>query len=335
MALDLREFSSRLRRILVVKLSSMGDIIMATPCLRALRLAFPGAQLHLAIESRWADVVRQNPNVDALIECSSETQLSPRYLLDVHRRLSAAGPFDLALDFQGTRRSAAWVYLSRAKIQAGRGRHRPGWKATAPIDRTLHAVRASADFCQSIGVPVASLAPEIHLNPHDNLTFDGIPPGDFVLLNPFTHWPTKDWPAPRAADLAARISRKLGMRVVLTGSSHEAARAQSVVQMDSSGSAVSLAGCLTLAQALCLFRRARLMVSCDSGPMHAAAALGTPVVALFGPTHPEHTGPWGEGHRVVQALRPTDHHAYRSSDAMQYMAALDVDTVFQAVREML
>ncbi len=165
MAIDLREFASRIRRILVVKLSSLGDVVMITPCLRALRQTFPHAQIHLAVESRWADAVRRNPNIDSLLECPSQVELTPRYLLDVYRRLSAAGPFDLALDFQGTRRSAAWVYLSRARIQAGRGQRRPGWKATAITDQAQHAVLVCADFCRSIGIPVMELSPEIHPRP--------------------------------------------------------------------------------------------------------------------------------------------------------------------------
>ena len=103
----------------------------------------------------------------------------------------------------------------------------------------------------------------------------------------------------------------------------------------SAACAISLAGRLTLAEALCLFRRARLMISCDSGPMHAAAALGTPVVALFGPTLPERTGPWGSEHVVLQAERPPEHHAYRSDDARRYISALTVDAMMAGVQRAL
>jgi lipopolysaccharide heptosyltransferase I len=341
MALDAGEHASRVRRILVVKLSSLGDIILSTPCLRALRRVFPEARIHLAVEGRWADAVRGNPNLDGLIECSSQTRLSPRYLFDVHRRLSAAGPFDLALDFQGTRRSAAWIYLSRATIQAGRGERRPGWTATAPTDRSRHAVLVCADFCRSIGIPVTALDPEIHLAGDDERVLDdildslGLLHSDFVVLNPFSSWPAKEWPVGRAAELTGRIQRDLGLRVVVNGSALEAQRAESIVRLNPSAGSVSLAGRLALGQALCLFRRARLMVSCDSGPMHAAAALGTPVLALFGPTHPGHTGPWGEGHRVLQVSRPADHHAYRSNEGTRHMEALDVEMVFTAVKELM
>lgn len=341
MALDLRKKGFQARSILVVKLSSLGDIILITPCLRALRKAFPDSRIHLAVESRWADAVRNDPNLDSLIECSSQVQLSPHYLVDVYRRLSAVGRFDLALDLQGTRRSAAWVYLSRARIQAGRGERRPGWSATSPTDRSRHAVLVSADFFQSIGIPVTSLAPQIHPAATDARSLDdtlnvlGLLHSDFVVLNPFSRWPAKEWPEKRVGELAGKIWREYGIRVVISGSPVEAERAKSVARLDSSGETVSLAGCLTLGQALCLYRRARLMVSCDSGPMHAAAALGTPVVALFGPTHPEHTGPWGASHRILQASRPANHHAYRSKEAARHMEALSVDMVFQAVKTML
>ena len=341
MAFDLREHCSQVRRILVVKLSSLGDIILITPCLRALRRMFPAAEIHLAVESRWRDAVRGNPNLTSTIECSSQVDLSPRYLMDVYRRLATVGPFDLALDFQGTRRSAAWVYLSRARIQAGRGQTRPGWKATARTDHSRHAVLVCVDFCRSIGIPVTDLNPELHLDPNDDRALDrsldtaGLPGAGFVVLSPFSRWTTKDWPASRAAEFAERVSRNLKTHVVVSGSGNEAERALSVVRRAGCGNVVSLAGQLTLGQAFCLFRRARVMVSCDSGPMHAAAALGSPVVALFGPTHPEHTGPWGECHRVVQASRPEHHHAYRSNDAMQHMAAIDPEGVLSTVKEMM
>jgi heptosyltransferase-1 len=341
MALDLRGHGRHVRRILVVKLSSLGDVILATPCLRALRRAFPDSRIHLAVESRWADAVRNNSYLDGLIECSSQVRLSPRYLLDIYRRLSTLGPFDLALDLQGTRRSAAWVYVSRARIQAGRGEHRPGWKAAAPTDRSRHAVLVCADFCRSIGIPVASLDPEIQLAVHNERAVDGIldrlglPRTHFVVLNPFSSWGAKEWPEQRSAELAGRISRELGMRVLITGSGSEAKRADRMTELNGCGHVVSLAGRLTLGQALCLYRRACLLVTCDSGPMHAAAALGTPVVALFGPTHPEHTGPWGDGHRVLQASRPENHHAYRAKESARHMQALGLEEVFQEVKEMV
>jgi len=328
-------------RILLVKLSSFGDIIHVTPCIRALREVYPRAEIMLAVESRWADVVRRNVHLTGLIECSSRVRLTPSYLWEVRRLLSKAGPFDMALDFQGTRRSAAWVYLSGARTKGGRGQSRPGWTSAVVPDNTQHAVKVCAGICLRMGVPVSSLDPEIYLDDDDERKLDGIlrtaglPPTGFVVLNPFSRWPSKDWPETQAAAVSDRISRELGIPVVLSGSSDDRPRAESLIRRMDPGSAVSLVGELNLGQALCLFRRARLMISCDSGPMHAAAALGTSVLALFGPTHSERTGPWGNVHRVLQASRPLHHHDYRSAEASRHMRALDSDVVFQAVKELL
>lgn len=338
---DARQLSSPPRRILAVKLSSFGDIIHVTPCIRALRQAFPQAGIILAVESRWADVVRRNAHLNRLIECSSQLQLTPSYLWQVRRLLSKAGPFDLAIDFQGTRRSAAWVYLSRARIKAGRGHPRPGWKSAVNPDNTQHAVKVCAGICTGLGVPVASLNPEIFLDEDEERTLDailkaaGLPATGFVILNPFSRWPSKDWPETQAAGVADRISRELGALVVVSGGAEDRQRAEALIRMTTGGNAVSLAGALTLGQALCLYRRARLMISCDSGPMHAAAALNVPVVALFGPTHPERTGPWGEAHRILQASRPLQHHAYRTAEGSRHMQALDSDAIFEAAKELL
>jgi ADP-heptose:LPS heptosyltransferase len=209
-----------------------------------------------------------------------------------------------------------------------------------PIDRTKHAVRNVAEACERIGVAASDLGPSLHTSSADEASLDAIlarerlPQRGFVLLNPLSRWPTKGWAPARAAELAARVAMHTGERVVVTGGTDEADGAADIARR-AHASAVSLAGRLSLGEALCLFARARLMITCDSGPMHAAAALGTPVVALFGPTLPEHTGPWGKGHRVVQAMRPPDHHAYRRDDGARYMDALAVDPVADAVFDAL
>lgn len=330
------------RRILAVKLGSFGDIVQTTASLRALRRAFPAADIRVAVERRWAPLLAACPDVNGVLEASSRQRLTPSHVWEVRRLLAEAcrrpGPFDLALDFQGTRRSAAWVYLSGARVKAGRGKPRPGWRAAIAMDRTRHAVRGYADVCECIGIAAGDLDPALYTSPDDEARIEAIldgarlPRSGFVLLNPFSVWPSKSWDERRAAELASQVASVTRAAVVVTGGDNESARAADVVRLARHGSVSSLAGRLSLGEALCLFRRARLMISCDSGPMHAAAALGTPVVALFGPTLPEHTGPWGPGHRVVQASRPPDHHAYRRDHGRQHMGALGVQAVADAVQ---
>lgn len=335
-AVDLKQFAAAPVRILVVKLSSFGDIVHVTGALRALRRALPLADLTLAVESRWADVVRNNPNLNALME-SSSLEFSIAYVAEVRRLLSRQRRFDIAIDFQGTRRSAAWVYLSGARFKMGRGSFRPGWRFSVETDRTRHAIVICAEVCARAGVPVDDPDPEIYTSHEDerlldeSLDAERIPRAGYVLVNPFSRWVSKSWPKQDAAAFIRQYKQGFDDHLILTGGVDDQARAESLLRLLPPGTIRSLVGRLPLAQALCLFRRARLMVSCDSGPMHAAAAFGVPVVALFGPTHPEHTGPWGSNHCVVQALRPLDHHTYRTDTNASYMRALESDTVFNAV----
>ena len=336
-AVDLKQFANLPVRILIVKLSSFGDIIHVTGALRAIRRALPHAELTLAVEHCWADVVRENPHVNALIECSSRQRLSPAYFAEVYRALSKRGKFDIAIDFQGTRRSAVWVYLSGARLKLGRGRYRPGWQFSVEPDRTRHAVLISSDVCRELGVPVENPDPEIRTSCVEELRLDkfldaeGIPHSGFILFNPFSRWNSKSWPEQNAADFLDLLKQRTGHQLILSGGPDNRLLAATLMRLLPPGTIRSLVGSLPLSQALCLFRRARLMISCDSGPMHAAAAFGVPVVALFGPTHPEHSGPWGPNHRVVQALRPPQHDAYRNDPGGAYMRALDGRTVFEAV----
>jgi heptosyltransferase I len=336
-AVDLKQFANLPVRILIVKLSSFGDIIHITGALRALRRALPHAELTLAVEQRWADVVRDNPNLNALIECSSRQRLSAAYFAEVHGTLSKHGSFDVAIDFQGTRRSAVWVYLSGARLKLGRGRFRPGWQFSVEPGRTRHAVSISSEVCRELGVPVDNPDPEIRTSCVEEMRLDkfldaeGIPRAGFVVFNPFSRWNSKSWPEQNAADFLSLMKQCTNHQLILSGGPDNQLQAATLMRLLAPGVIRSLVGRLPLGQALCLFRRARLMVSCDSGPMHAAAAFGVPVVALFGPTHPEHTGPWGPNHRVVQALRPPEHSTYRNDPEAAYMRGLDSRTVFEAV----
>src|SRR5271166_3969358 len=114
---------SSARRVLAVKRSSFGDVVHVTPCLRALRQACPDAEIIVAVDKTWAPILSGDPHVDAVVEADSERRGLIPSLIDARRRLkSLPGPrFDLAIDFQGRTRSAAWIYASRARFQGGRG----------------------------------------------------------------------------------------------------------------------------------------------------------------------------------------------------------------------
>lgn len=324
-------------RVLVVKLSSLGDIIHATGCFRALRRALPLAHISLAVEERWAGAVRHDPHLDALLLSSASTTLTLTYVREVRRLVSAHGPFDVAIDLQGNRRSAAWTYLSGARTRAGRGTFRPGWQVALQPDLTRHAVNVCADVCTAAGILVTDPRPELHTGSDAEAALDrilderGLPHAGLVILNPFSRWRSKSVPLETAAAVITRLPSRIRDALVISGGPDDMPEAEMLGRMLGGCSCHWLVGQLSLDEALCLYRRARLMVSCDSGPMHAAAALGVPVIALFGPTHPERTGPWGPGHTVIQALRPASHHAYRHDHGCVHMRRIDSVAVADAM----
>ncbi|MCW5978434.1 MAG: glycosyltransferase family 9 protein [Bryobacteraceae bacterium] len=327
------------RRVLAVKLSSMGDVVHATPCLKAIRRRFPRAEILMAVEKRFAAVVRNNPHVDSLIEAPvrdaralSLLRTYARLRLDFMRRR-----IDLAIDFQGNRKSAVWIYACGARVKAGRGDNRPGWQHAVLPDLNQHAVRVCVAVAAAAGIPVDDPDPEVFVSPEDDdalraiLQSAGVPAEGFVAINPFAAWKSKRWPLERYARLMERIRKEADVPMIVTGGPGEEQQAAELMRMLAPGTATDLTGRLTLDEALCLYRRSRLMVTGDSGPMHVAAALGTPVVALFGPTQPERTGPWGAGHVVIQKMRPLSHHAYRDDPEGAHIRAIGVDDAWEAV----
>jgi ADP-heptose:LPS heptosyltransferase len=327
-----------IRRILVVKRSSLGDIVHFTPCLRALRRWSPHAQITMVVDRAFADVVRQDPNLDGLVEVgfsSSGWSAGMRSLWPTLGRHSRPG-FDLAIDFQGKPNSAWYVYVSRARWKVGRGRWRPGWDCVVYPDLKRHAVHVCAEIAGAAGVPVADLDPQVHLSAEADaalvkrLTDAGLPSRGFLLINPFTRWPSKEWPRERYARLMRMLVRDTQLPIVVSGGRDRRNQAAHLMSLLDPGEAISLVGQLSLAEAMCLYGRAAVMVTGDSGPMHIAAALGTKLVALFGPTLPEQTGPWGSGHRVIQRKRPSSHHAYVRDRGGMYIRAIEVSAVYGA-----
>jgi ADP-heptose:LPS heptosyltransferase len=325
-------------RILVVKLSSLGDVVHVTGCLRAMRTEWPRAEITIAVEARFAALVRTSPYVDRVVATRTGGSAwtawrEARRLLDGpdHQR------FDLAIDFQGLPRSAAWTYASGARVKAGRGGTRPGWQIVHRPDLARHAVSVCRDVARAAEISVDDPTPELSVEDGADhaavlaLAEHGMPADGFLVVNPFSVWPSKEWPIERYAAAIDALGPRLGVPIVIIGGPGEEARGAELRRSIRAADVAMLAGVLPLDQALAVYRRAALMLTGDSGPMHAAAALGTRVVALFGPTFPERTGPWGPDHVVIQASRPSDHHTYRRDADRRHIGAITVDAVVEAV----
>ena len=320
--------------IWAVKLSSMGDIVHTTPSVRALRKRFPTAHISLVVEDRFAAIVEKNPHIDEIVTVPHQ---GPRQWLRSLQRVFARTAPDVAIDFQGLARSAVWIYSTRAPLQTGRGSYRPFWRR-GNLKENRHAIEVNASVVESLGIAVDNLQPEIFLNTDAHarvqvlLENEGLLEKDFILVNPFSRVRSKQWPIERYAQLIDLVFSELHLKTVICGSSEERDRSETLSTLVKPGAAVFFAGKLSLAESLCVYKQAKLMVTGDTGPMHAAAALGTPVLALFGPTLPERTGPWGDGHTVIQTKKPPFHAMYRYDIHGSYMASIELQTVWNSLK---
>jgi ADP-heptose:LPS heptosyltransferase len=330
--------------ILVVKLSSIGDIVFATPCLHALRKHWPAARITVAVNRSFTALLGENPDVDTLW-----TRRATRPTKRVRSFAEAAWSglvhryprLDLAIDLQGTFHSTAWASCSGARRVAGLGSGRRYWEFAIPIDHKFHAVDQCAMVLERLGVPVIDRKPRLHPSAADDvgvvarLRALGLPDRGYVVVHPFTAWRSKEWPAERYVAVLRRLAERPGFCAVVSGSESEAPRAKAICDAVGSGRVTSVAGMFSLGESLALWSRASLFVGGDTGALHASAAMGVRCVALYGPTSVTTTGPIGEQHRILQALVPESHHAYREPGGGRFMAAISEAQVLDAVTELI
>ena len=153
-----------------------------------------------------------------------------------------------------------------------------------------------------------------------------------MVVNPIAFWETKLWEEGKFAELCDRVWLEVGLPVILTGG---AAAPLDNIQGRMKTEAVNLGGQTTLRELACLYRQAALVITTDSGPMHLAAAVGTPIVALFGPTDPLRTGPYGPGHRVIRRELACMPCFQKRCETKQCMREIDVEEVLTATKEIL
>jgi lipopolysaccharide heptosyltransferase I len=309
--------------ILIVKTSAIGDVIHTLPSLWSLRLHFPDAHITWLVEESAADLVIGHPALNRVLVVPRKRWLHDFRTGHVARAVSDFVGFtrklrdtryDLVIDFQGLLKSAIWVLLARStrKVGFGRGMEHAEHSYLALTERVpavnmdQHAIDRSLLLLKAIGVPAVDIRYALPVSAeHDAeaaalLQTCGIREEDrMVAINPMARWPTKLWEPQCFAALADRLEAE-GIRVVFTGS-HQDGPALDEIGRFITRRYRRLDGKTSLNTLAALYRRAQVVVTTDSGPMHLAAAVGRPVVALFGPTAPWRTGPYGSNHVILRA----------------------------------
>jgi heptosyltransferase-1 len=319
-------------RILVVRLSSMGDVIHTLPAVAGLKRSFPGSHLSWLIRPRWEALLEGNPFVDEVIPLERTLEAAWRCIGLLRRRR-----FDLAVDFQGLIQSAAIARAARSAKLVGFGKHavreKPAaWlysqsvepRAAHVVDRNMElsaaAARERGGAAQGEPAADSNASREFPLPP--GKPEGSLPVTKFVLASPFAGWGSKQWPLEYWSDLAGRLPLPL----VVNGPPSAARQLSEVT-----GAIVHLSGVPGLIDAT---RRATAVIGLDSGPLHLAAALGKPGVALFGPTDPARNGPYGASFRVLRDARAiTDYH--RRDEPDPSMRALTPEMAARALHAIL
>jgi 3-deoxy-D-manno-octulosonic-acid transferase/heptosyltransferase-1 len=348
--------------ILIVKTSAIGDVIHTLPSLWSLRAHFPQAQITWLVEESAADLVIGHQALNRVLVVRRKSWLRDLRSGRISRALSGFLGFvrelrdtryDLVIDFQGLLKSALWVLLARGSRKAGFGAGMEHAEYSYLVlnervpaaDMNRHAIERSLLLLKGLGVPAADLRYDIPVSPQHAfeaaalLRACGVNDEDrMIAMNPMARWPTKLWDAQSFAALADRLEAE-GLCVVFTGG------AQDGPALDEIGRHMTrrhrrLDGKTNLNQLAALYRRAQVVVTTDSGPMHLAVAVGTPVVALFGPTAPWRTGPYGPNHAVLR-LDLTCSPCFKKQcvttayEERACMKRLTVDHVAQAVLQKL
>jgi lipopolysaccharide heptosyltransferase I len=283
-------------RIVVVRLGSLGDLVHTLPAVAAIHRTHPRIEIDWLVDAVHSEFLRLVPILSSVVPLDEPTA---RGWMRACRRLRARR-YDAALDFQGLVKSAALARLSGARRVIGFDRPalREGWASVfygervAASDRA-HVIEKNLRLAAAVGAVRTAL--EFPIGEVDSAAVGAVREGKspaFVLLNAGAAWPNKRWPAERLGRLAAWMRDRFGLRSVALWGPGEEALARAVA--DASSGAAAAAPPTRLADLVALSRAARLIVSGDTGPTHVAAAVGTPVVALFGPTDPRRNGPWVE-----------------------------------------
>lgn len=304
-------------RVLVVKLSSLGDLFHALPAVHGLKQGL-GAVVDWVTQPEYAGLVRCFTDVDRVILFPRRGFLTGAraFLSDLRRER-----YDLAVDLQGLLKSALVTRLTRAARRLGPSYHREGahrmyHETAAPAEPGRHAVEQAFDSLRALNLPAQP--------PVFPVSFPSVAvnlPRPRIALLPCSRWPTKNWGADSFAAAARELIKRAGASIVLLGAPADQPVCRRIA--DQVPGSTDLSGKTSLVELGGWLAQMDLVISVDSGPMHMAAALGRPVLALFGPTDPARTGPYGEAHRVLQIGDLPCRPCYRRSCERKDLACLE------------
>ena len=343
--------------ILIVKTSAIGDVTHTLPALNAIRKKYPNAHISWLVEEAAQDIVRGHHALTEVLVSRRKKWIndikSKNFFTAINEifsfiRCIRNKQYDLVIDFQNLLKSSMFIALTRAQKKAGYGvgmahseysyivlDHR-----VPAVNMDYHAVYRELILLEKLGIPVKTIEFDLPVFDTDRreivnrLYSEGaLNQKPLIAINPMAKWRTKLWDLSKFSLIADQCS-DWGFQVVFTGSQQDM-DGISEIQKKMKTRAINLCGKTSLKSLAALYEKCQLLITTDTGPMHIAASLGKSVVAIFGPTAPWRTGPFGNQHAVVRVDLPCSPCFKRYCDKHDCMKQISVDLVLDAVKKML
>jgi heptosyltransferase I len=325
-------------RILIVKLSAVGDVVHTVPVACALRDQFPGAYLAWAVGPSAGTLLRGHPSLDEVIPVPRNWLKSPRSIWRFRRHLRSRR-FDTVVDVQCLTKSAILGRLSGARRRIGYG-NRWGRELSRFLNTELvettgpHMIDHNVGLLSALGITKPAIHFDMPVYEPEQSAMDEIVrrshfEGGFAMINVGAGWESKLWPAERFAAVARYLGTRRGMPTMVVWAGEAERRAAETVVTNSGGFGI-LAPPTTLRELASLTRRAEVFLGSDTGPLHLAVAVETPCVGLYGPWPAERHGPYGPRHIAIQKRIFEGPTRERRTLSSEYMEAIDVESVCEA-----
>jgi len=343
--------TSRVRKILIVKLSSLGDIVHTLPVLPLLKGRFPEMEISWLVEKRHQPLLLHHPFIDRLLTVDTLRWRKEPLSLSTYRELFSSvrelrrGRFDLAIDFQGLIKSGLLTFLSGAPLRLGFGKDdlREPWssiflnRSRPSAPQEIHVVDKNLGLLKPLGIDSRRVEfPLIFSEEAERYVTEGLSTlklTEFIIINPGGGWRSKRWSAEKYASLADMIINKMGYHILLTWGPGERALAMEIASRMRNSPAISFS--TDIPQLIALIKRAKLLICGDSAPLHLAVACGTPVVGIYGPSDPDRNGPYNPADIVIRRKVPCAPCYKRDCDAEPCLGAIAPQKVFESVNRRL
>jgi heptosyltransferase-1 len=332
------------KKILIVKPSSLGDVVHSLPFLNAITTCFPKVEIHWIIAKGLEGLLEGHPMINRLWIINKDAWKNIKNVGSTIKELRVLfkelkkEKFDIVVDLQGLLRSGIITAATNAPIRIGFTEAREGSRVfyTHKVDggKNIHAVDRYLKIAEFLGCDTSNI---FFPFPPDNQSPSAIfhpsslipnPSEGYAVIIPGARWKTKIWPQENFGEL----SSKLSLISIIVGSKRDIDTANKIVNL-SHGKAISLAGKTTLKELIELIRHARFVISNDSGPMHIASALGIPVFAIFGPTDPVRTGPYGKGHTIIKEDISCSPCLKKKCNDIKCMNSLSAKKVYKIIKD--